>query len=92
MTGQLRKLSEKCGFTKTTKWYGHKPDPVCDSEKFKLLWGFKIEMDHHIEHNKPDILLLNKEERSCWIIDIACPFDIRIVNKERERKWKITMI
>ena len=56
-----------------------------DSERFKLLWDFKIETDHHIEHNKPDILLLNKEGRSCWIIDIACPFDIRIVNKEREK-------
>ena len=79
------KLSEKCGFTKTAKWYDHKPDPVCDSEKFKLLWDFKIQTDNHVEHNKPDILLLNKEERSCWIIDIAGPFDIRIVNKEREK-------
>ena len=64
------KLNEKCGFTKTSKWYDHKPDPVCDSENYKLLWEFKIQTDHHIEHNKPDILLLNKEERSCWIIPL----------------------
>ena len=36
------KLSEKCGFTKTTKWYDHKPDAVCDSEKFKLLWDIPL--------------------------------------------------
>lgn len=67
--------------------YDHEPDLVCDSEKYKLLWDFKIQniIDHHIEHNKADIVLLNKEEKSCIIIDVACPFDTRIVRREREK-------
>ena len=64
-------------------WYDHKPDPVGDSEQFKLLWNFKSQTDHHIEHKKSDIVLLNKEEKSCTVI--ACPFGTKIVRKERER-------
>ena len=76
-------LSEKCGFERPANWYDHKPDPVCDSQKYKLLWDFKIQTDHRIEH-KPDIVLRNKEEKSCIII-VACPFDTKIVSKEREK-------
>ena len=77
-------LSAKCGFERELNWYDHKPNPVCESERFKLLWDFKIETDRHIDHNKPDIVLLNKEIKSCLIIDVACPFDTRIDSKERE--------
>ena len=77
--------SQKCGFERTANWYHHKPDPVCDSDKHKLLWNFKIQTDHRIEHNKPDIVLLNEEEKSCNLIDVTCPFDTMMVSKEREK-------
>ena len=51
-------ISGKCGFERTENWFYNKPDPVCDSEKNKLLldYDFKIQTDHHIEHKlKPDI-------------------------------------
>ena len=54
-------------------WYHHKPDPVCHTEKYKLSWDFKIQLGHHIEHNKPDIVLLNKEDKSCIIVDQGNP-------------------
>ena len=60
-------------------------NPVCESERYKLLWDFKIQNDRHIDHNKPDIALLDKEEKICLIIDVACPFDTRIDSKEREK-------
>ena len=78
-------LSEKCGFERELNWYDHKPNPMCESERYKLLWDVKIQTDHHIDHNKPDIVLLNKEEKSCLIIDVVCPFDTRIDSKEREK-------
>ena len=68
-------------------WYDHKPNPVCESERYKLLWDFKIQTDRHIDHNKPDIVLLNKEEKSCFIIDVACPFDTRIDSKEKNENY-----
>ena len=50
-------ISRKYGFERTENWFYNKPDPVCDSEKNKLLldYDFKIQTDRHNEHNKPDI-------------------------------------
>ena len=71
------------GFERKLNWYDHKPNPVCESERYKLLWDFKIQTDRDIDDNKPDIVLLNKEEKSCLIVGVACPFDTRIDSKER---------
>ena len=67
------------------KWYNHVSKPVLESEKSKVLWDFKIQTDKQIEANKPDVVLLDKEERKCFIIDIACPFDTRIGNKQKKK-------
>ena len=48
-------------------WYDHKPNPVCESERYKLLWDFKVQTDRHIGHNKPDIVLLNREEKAAFL-------------------------
>ena len=50
----------------------------------KLLSDFKIQTDDKIEHNKPDIVVVDKTERNFLIIDVACPFDIRVKDKEKE--------
>ena len=50
----------------------------------KLLSDFKIETDNKIEHNKPDVVVVDKTERNFLIIDVACPFDIRVKDKEKE--------
>ena len=39
--------------------------------------------------NKPDIVVMDKKERKCLIIDIACPFDTRISEKENWEKFEI---
>ena len=49
------------------------------------MWDFSIQTEAKIDHNKPDILLLNKKKKTCFIIDVACPFNARIGKKEREK-------
>ena len=51
----------------------------------KLLWDFRIQTDHHLDHNRPDIVVLEKEGRMCFIVNVACPFDTRVAEKEREK-------
>ena len=51
----------------------------------KLLWDFRIQTDHHLDHNRPDIVVMEKASRVCQIIDVACPFDTRIAENEREK-------
>ena len=53
-----------------------------------MLWDFRIQTDHQIEHNRPVVVVLDKIERSCYVIDIACPFDTRVLEKEQEKMEK----
>ena len=68
------------------KWYDHKPEGVIENERAKILWDFMIECDHQIEHRKPDIVLIEKESKLCWIIDTACPPDNKVCDKEGMKK------
>ena len=53
-----------------------------------MLWDLTIQTDHRLEHSKPDIVVHNKSKRECITIDIAYPFDNRIVEKEDEKVEK----
>ena len=44
-----------------------------------------IQCDHVIEARRPDIVVVNKGERKCLIIDIAVPGDSRTNDKEKEK-------
>ena len=42
-----------------------------------------IQCDREIKTRKPDIVVVNKNERTCAIIDIAIPGDIRVSKKRK---------
>ena len=65
------------------KWYDHAPEGVRENVQVKVLWGFRVQTDHHLEHNRPDIVVLEKEETTCSVIDVACSFDTRVLEKEQ---------
>ena len=79
------KLCEKYGFKSNEKWYEHEPESVVENDRVKLLWDVNIQCDHIIEARRPDIVVINKQERSCLIIDIAIPGDVRVHEKEIEK-------
>ena len=71
--------------TRDEKYYNHEPQPVYECTKNKLLWDLiKIQTDNKIEHDNPDIMVLDKKERKWLIIDVACPSDTRVKDKEKE--------
>ena len=71
--------------TRDEKYYNHEPQPVYECTKNKLLWDLKIQTDNKIEHNKADIMVLDKKERTWLITDVACPSDARVKDKEKEK-------
>ncbi|XP_069971818.1 uncharacterized protein [Penaeus vannamei] len=79
------KLCEKWGFEKSDKWYTHKPEKVLESNECKILWDLPIQTDKTLEHNRPDITVIEKKSKKCLLIDPACPFDTRIERKEEEK-------
>ena len=70
------------------KWYKHVPEKVEETDRVKILWDFNIQTDHVVEHRRPDIVVLDKEEKRCQLIDIAVPGDSRVALKEKEKVQK----
>ena len=77
---------EKCNFEAGDKWHEHEPESVLENEDYKILWDFSIQTDHVIEARRADLVVVDKKERSCKLIDFAVPGDSRI---EEEGKDKI---
>ena len=82
------RLCKSYGLERGDVWYKHQPKPVIENELTKVLWDFSIQTDHQIEANRPDIVVLEKTSRKCLLIDIACPFETRVANKEKEKVEK----
>ena len=49
------------------------------------MWDFSIQIDHVIEARSPDLVLVDKKDRICKIIDFAVPGDSRIDEKEKDK-------
>ena len=82
------RLCKKYNLEKTEKWYDHSPKSVLGTDMVKLLWDVNIQCDHVIEARRPDIVVVNKSESKCIIIDIAVLGDSRTGEKEKEKLEK----
>ena len=49
------------------------------------MWDFSIQTDHIIEARRPGLVVVDKKERICKIIDFAVPGDSRIEEKEKDK-------
>ena len=81
-------LCKKFGFSCCGKSYEHfveKDTRILENEDAKILWDFSIQTERKIEHNKPDVVLLDKSKKVCFVLDVACPFDTRVIKKEKEK-------
>ena len=47
------------------------------------MWDFSIQTDHVIEARRPDLVVVDKKERSCKIIDFAVTVGLRRRRKIR---------
>ena len=75
-------LCKMNGLEQQEKWYEHSLEGSCENGDVKILWDINIQCDNVIEARRPDIVLINKKERHCIIIDIAVPANKRIEEKE----------
>ena len=49
------------------------------------MWNVNIQTNHVIEPRRPDLVVVDKTERSCKIIGFAFPGDSRIEEKEKDK-------
>ena len=70
------------------KYYEHfveKKMIILENDRVKTLWDFSIQAETKIGHDKPDLILVEKKERTWHIVDVACLFDPWIKKKEKHK-------
>ena len=48
---------------------------MLENEDYKLLWDFSVQTGHEIGARRPDLVIIDKRDESCQIIDVAIPED-----------------
>ena len=76
------KLCQKFSLECMDKWYDHATGGVMENDQVKVLWYIRVQTDHPLEHNRPDLVVLEKEERTSSVIDVACLVYTRMLEKE----------
>ena len=61
------------------------PPEVVENKQAKILWDFWIQTDKMVIANQPDIVLVDKHQRTAVVIDVAIPSDSNIRKKEHEK-------
>jgi len=51
-------------------------------------WNEAVHADREVTANRSDIIIKNKKEKTCTLIDVAIPVDRNVVQKEMEKKLK----
>jgi len=64
------------------------PKPVYEEGDVTVLWNPAVHTDTEVTANRPDIIIKNKKEKTCTLIDVAIPADRNVVQKEAEKKLK----
>jgi len=72
----------------TDKWYTHMPKPVYEEGDVTVLWNQAVHTDREVKANRPDIIIKNKRETTCTLIDVAIPAHRNVVQKEAEKNLK----
>jgi predicted nucleic acid-binding Zn ribbon protein len=81
-------ICKALGIDTTDRWYTDMPKPVYEEGDVTVLCNQAIHTDREVTANRPDIIIKNRKEETCTLIDVAIPADRNAVQKEAEKKLK----
>jgi hypothetical protein len=81
-------ICKATGIETTDTWYTHTDRPVCEHEDVTVLWNQGVHTDREVKANKPDIIIKNKKEKTCIVIDVAMPAERNVTQNDAEKKLK----
>ena len=64
------------------------PKPMYEEGDVTVLWNQAENTDREVTTNRSDIIIKNKKEKICTLIDVAIPADRIVVQNEAENKLK----
>ena len=62
-----------------------KPKEVMKTGDLELWWDKKIHVTNKVEHNRPDLIIWDRNKNKCKIIDFSVPLDGNVTRKEIEK-------
>lgn len=66
-------------------YYKYLPPPVTENNGFTIYWDKSIITDLTIAHNRPDITLIDKDNKITYLIDVSIPSNNNIDTKYQEK-------
>ena len=66
-------------------WYQHQSAQVTEINSTNVLWNFPIQSDHEVINSKPDIIVVNKINKTANLIEAAVTNDCNICNKRLQK-------
>ena len=82
------KICKEFGIEVKEQWYEHEPKAVTKNESITFLWDMPIHTDRTIAANRPDIVLKNKKDKTCLLIDMTISLDTNTSVKTMEKITK----
>lgn len=80
-------LCKKYGVKHSGEWFEETPEEVRVSgdQQVEILWDINITTATRLDHNRPDVVVIDKKKKSWQIIDFSVPLDSNVINKENEK-------
>jgi hypothetical protein len=88
-----QQLCKKYGVSAEMKpYYMYEPNSVVETTTVKIYWNRSIVTDQYVPNNRPDIVLMDKQTRYTFIIDIAIPLGTNLNKKYSEKVNKYILL
>ena len=86
----------KHGIPTGNKWYVHNVVTEADDGKIRIYRDKPIKTDRKATYNKPDVVVIDREENTWYIVDFAIPMDHNVKEKTWNRListpiWKLRL-
>ena len=80
-------LCKKFGIKCSDKWYKEVPEKVRISRcgRYEIWWDKTVETPRKLEANRPDLVVIDREQMVWKLIDFSVPYDHNVENKEKEK-------
>lgn len=76
--------------TQKEKYFLYKPRAVLENDTHMIYWDRTIMTSIEIQHNRPDITLIDKVQKTTYLVDIAVPNSNNVQKTCEEKKRKYT--
>ena len=81
-------ICKEFGIEVKERWYEHEPKTVTENDSVTILWDMPIHTDRTIAANRPDIVLKNKRDKICLLIDMTVSLDTNTSVKATQKFTK----